>query len=386
MKKRFLFLILFCLISSLGFAREENEEVVLSHSADVMGTGGAGIAASERFGMIYQNPASLAIGDFGEFSVLRVGAMANTDLYDMYLLSQEIDSSSATYGLEDFTDDQWEMLLNVDSLVGITGPLSLGYVGQNIGLLLYSEFQTMASVEQSTGLPYVNFGSYLDLGFIVGYGMEIPLPIFLGKMSRFYAGISLKYINRIKVVDERMSLVEAFDTYSKIMDTSGGVLVGQNISADLGFNYQINERIAAAAVVRDFFNTGFYWTERNSSWEEVENSAIPMTYFYPALDIGVAFKSRVSTYRVSELNVYFDIVDCLDFSENYMLKLRLGADVTFLNFLVVRAGLYKGYPTLGLTLDLPVVKINAVYYTEELGDVPGTIPMETALLELEIKI
>lgn len=62
---------------------------------------------------------------------------------------------------------------------------------------------------------------------------------------------------------------------------------------------------------------------------------------------------------------------------SFLVKLHLGADSDFLfNILKVGVGLNSGYPTLGLSFDLPLliafhITGNLTFYGQELGTYPG---------------
>jgi hypothetical protein len=372
--------------SSLTHAGE-NEEPRITQPIDIISTGGAGIASHGRLGMLFVNPAALGIGDQSDFSILKVGAMANWDLYDYYQIYNKLDTTLPDYGISGLDQADLAKLINLRAKVGLNGPLSLGYMGNGIGILLYNDFLTSFVIKQSAGIPYVDFGTYLDAGLVVGYGFQLPLPFFIGKFARLYAGVSIKYLNRVKYEDDRLNIVEAFDIGMSIANTSRGVYLGQNIGADAGLTLMFNDQISVGIVIKDFFSTGFTWAEYNSNLEKVETgSTLPISYFYPSLDIGSAFKVRWTSYVLSDINLYFDIVNSLDFSENYWLKLRIGAEATLIKLLILRVGLYEGYPTAGIGISLPLLKINAAFYTEELGELPGTLPQSTAMIDVEFVI
>jgi hypothetical protein len=360
-----------------------NKEQRITVPIDVMATGGAGIASVNRFSMLYMNPAALGVNAYNAFSVLKIGATINYDLIELameYAEAGDIDYAN-------FSEEEWQRLLNLKAYAGINSPLALGYIGYGIGILLYNDIVTSFKINQAPGLPSVDLGIFSDIGLSVNYGFEVPLPFFIGKFSKLYAGINLKYIFRIKQDGYRMSLLEAFDIVSAITEGERGLLVGHCISSDVGFLFD-TPNIAVGLVIRDWFNPPFVWGEYNyvdGSLVKMETDyEIERTYFYPSLDIGMAYKSVQNLFVLSEMNFYFDIVNSLDFSENYLLKLRLGAEVTLLRVFKFRAGLYKGYPTIGLGIDLPVINFNFAYYTEELGRAPGNIPQERIMFDIHL--
>ncbi|NPV02759.1 MAG: hypothetical protein HPY53_15405 [Brevinematales bacterium] len=380
LKKILLFISITVVLAGTGYGVQK--EVKFTQPIDVIATGGAGIADTARFGIIFMNPAALGVNQIKGFSVLKVGLRANLSLYDLAMLGMRL--SQGETSLAALTDAEWQSILNLKSTIGITGPLMLGYIGSGLGLLLYDDIFTSVTVKQAPGLPYVEFATYADIGFTVGYGFELPMPFFLGKFTRVYGGINLKYLNRMKYVDDRMSLVEAFDMGTSIANFQKGFLMGQNISSDVGILVKMLD-FSIGLVCRDWFSTGFNWSEYDINFQKNESAPVyEASYFSPALDVGIDLHLDFGNFLINSMEIYFDVVNSVDFSESYLLKLRLGTEVKFFTFLIARAGLYKGYPTLGIGIDLPVLKINAAYYIEELGNLPGTIPQPNVMVDFQI--
>lgn len=235
---------------------------------------------------------------------------------------------------------------------------------------------------QGAGLPYVDFYTIADVGFKAGYGFELPFPFFLGKFGRFYGGFTITYLNRIKYEDPRLSIAEAFDLGMNLAQFNQGLYMAQNISSDLGFLVKL-QYVNIGVTVKNWLSTGFRWSEYTGDFQKVTNgTSLPDSSFKPSLDLGFSFNLGKKKRSPFELTLTADMVNALDFSENYFLKLRAGAEIRLIRILLARAGLYKGYPTLGVGLDLPFLKINAAYYTEELGDLPGSLPQQNVTLEI----
>lgn len=351
-----------------------------------MATGGAGLTSYEKFGMIYMNPAAFALPENGKFSLLKIGANINYDWYNLYTVYNTM--SQNNMDLSKLSSTQWKSLLNLRSVIGVTGPLALGYMWDGIGLLLYNDILTSMSVKQAPGLPYVDFGAYADLGFMVGFGFKIPMPVFLGKFTQTYGGITIKYINRFKYENPRLSLLEAYDLGMSLMTFQKGFYWGQAIGSDIGFLIR-SEQWSGGLVIRDWFQTQFNWTQYSAQFQPITNSpTIKPTYFAPALDIGGSyrFKTVLPKYMISDLILSLDIANSVDFTENYFLKLRLGAEISVLSFLKLRGGVYKGYPTVGFGIVIPFFNLSGTYYTEELGEFPGNMSQQNFVLEMQVVI
>ncbi len=358
-------------------------ETDIHKPADIMGRGGASVAITGGWNSMFYNPALLGTRDYKAFSILQAGVTANWDLYEFYQIYNTLGPSTDTSAL---TPAQWQTLVNLKAHVALGGPLALGYVGNGLGIMLYDDFDTSMVFHQSAGLPYVDFATIVDIGFKAGYGFELPFPLFLGKFGRFYGGFTVTYLNRVKYEDPRMSIAEAFDLGMNIGNFSQGLYMGQNISSDLGFLVKL-QYINIGVTVKNWLSTGFKWSEYDANFQKITGGAsISNSYFKPSLDLGMSFNLGKRAKSLMELTLSADVINALDFSENYFLKLRMGAEMRLLRILVARAGFYKGYPTLGLSLDLPLIKVNAAYYTEELGALPGSLPEQNLTLEIGLVI
>jgi len=374
----FSFLLLFAFNIAFSVEVEKN----IHYEQDMMGRGGAGLASTEGISMLFANPAALGVKKYKTFTLLKIAAKANYDLYNMYEIYNTIGSNN---DFSKLSSDQWKTLLNLKVNFGLPGPLAFGYIGHGLGLYLYDDFQTSLYAYQAPGLPYFNFSSIFDVGFRVAYGFELPSPIFLGKYSHLYAGFSLYYINRAKYEDTRMSALEVFDKGSSLIDLSSGFYNGQNIGSDMGLLATF-DHLSLAMVIRNWFSTGFSWVEKDANFNTISTTNLGSSTFPTAMDIGVKYRLGRRDTGLLSMNLYFDVKNVLGFSENYWLKIRMGAETRLLRFLILRAGFYKGYPTLGVGIDIPVLKINATYFTEELGNYPGQSPEQNVMFELKLQI
>jgi hypothetical protein len=148
-----------------------------------------------------------------------------------------------------------------------------------------------------------------------------------------------------------------------------------------------SEDLSLGLVCRDWYGTQFSWREYSVNFQQINDPAgTQPTYWAPELDAGSSYriKSILPQYFISDLTLYFDLDNITDFTEDFFLMTRIGAEITVFNFLKLRAGIYEGYPTAGFGLVFPVFTINAAYYTEELGELPGTIPEQNFVLEVDI--
>ncbi len=386
MRVRLLILFIIFLSASGVYFYAESTEFKPPPPVDIIATGGAGLTSYDKYGMLFMNPAAFALYDDLLVSLFRAGVSANYDLYNYYTIYNALQKNGGDYS--QLTPDQWKTLINAKAELGAEGPLALGFLWQGVGLLFYDDMQSSITAKQDPGLPYFDFQSYLDLNCLAGIGFKIPVPVFLGEFTTVYGGVTVKYINRLKYSNPRMSLLEAYDTEISFINFDKGFLWGQAIGSDAGLLLK-SEDLSLGLVVRDWFGTQFSWREYAANQQEIYNTNDTQpTYWAPELDIGSSYKikSVLPQYFVSDLTFYFDLDNIQDFTQDFFLKVRLGAEIGLLTFIKLRAGIYKGYPTAGVGLVFPLLSINCAYYTEELGELPGSIPEQIFILEVDITI
>lgn len=363
---------------------DSSTEVKPQPPVDIIATGGAGITSYDKYGMLFMNPAAFALYDDLMVSILRAGVSANYDLYNYYNIYNTLSRNGQNFAA--LSPAQWNSLVNAKAELGAVGPLAVGFLWQGVGILFYNEMQTSLAAKQDAGLPYFDYDSYLDFTCLAGCGFKIPIPVFLGKFTEVYAGISVKYINRIEYQDPRMSLLEAYDTALSFADFSRGFDWGQAIGSDAGLLLK-SEDLALGLVIRDWFGTQFSWREYSFNGQPVDSPTnVPSTYWSPELDAGSSYriKSVLPKYLLGDLTFYFDLDNIADFTQDFFLKVRMGAELDAFSFLKLRAGIYEGYPTAGFGLVFPVITVNFAYYTQELGELPGSEPEQEFILEMDV--
>ncbi|NPV39049.1 MAG: hypothetical protein HPY78_07205 [Brevinematales bacterium] len=348
---------------------------------DILATGGAGIAADDKTGLLFMNPAVYAMMGGRRFLLGSFGGGANFSLVDIYDIYNQLAKNSND--LASLTPDQWKKLSSLSLYTSMIGPLYLGYMGDNVGIVLFNDFRTFVKQKVSPIVPYFEWASYLDIGLQMGAGFGLPDVGWLPRQARLYGGISIKILNRVKYENERLSLLELMDKVNAIMSFQDGFLMGQAIGSDVGLLYK-QDRWRVGLVVRDWFTTSFQWVAYDARFKVISNEA-GMTTWWPSVDVGVAYQlgSVLSKYLFGNVVLYADMVNITDWRENGWLKTRFGVEGRMFGFLLVRGGLYKGYPTVGVGLDFPFVKTHMTYYTEELGTIPGASPLPILVSETQ---
>ncbi|MCX7820704.1 MAG: hypothetical protein N2258_03415 [Brevinematales bacterium] len=374
-------LIFFLLLWFPLFGIEREKSLLLP--ADIIGCGGTGITADDKFGMLFMNPASFGITPKGYFSLLKLGIRLNYDLYQYYQSYDKI-SGAMSGDMSSITPETLAIINNLKISTGLNGPLAFGYLTEGVGFLLYNDFHTSLYTKPSFLLPYADFGAYADFVFLAGFGTKFELPFYFGKIVKTYGGIAVKYINRLKYENKRLSFLKIIDMVSAGAFKEG-YLWGQAIGSDVGLMFK-GENISVGITVKDWFNTFFSWNTYDTNFQYHPEEKVEPTYYPASFNFGISYKlnNYFMKYGISDWIFAFDIVDVFYFEENYFLKLRFGTEVKFLNIFRARAGVYKGYPTFGIGAEIPFLNINFAYYTEELSSVPGYKPQQNFVLEIHV--
>jgi hypothetical protein len=399
--KNFIFDInLILLINIFVFADISVEKKNPIPPIDYIGTGGAGVASYGKSGMIFMNPASTAVDpDYWKIYIFNLGCGVNNELIEFFQQLSKISESDDENISSNKIDV--ESIVKLKALLAMQGPLSAGYVGKGFTFFVYDSLFNSLSLIPSTGLPYVSTVFLWDIGLMGGYSSKLPdewieftKP---AKIDAIYAGFLIKWIHRFKFVDERLHLLSLVDTFASMINNSSnkGFDYGNAFGTDLGTIIKWNNigigDIALGITLKDLFLPFFGWDRYNVKFQKIQ-SINSNTIFTPSFDIGVSyvFSEKYADgpwdfifYRPS---FYFDLVNSFDFSESFFNKVRMGAETKLFKFLALRMGLNKGYFSFGLGIEIPVLKLEFAYYTEEMGSYPGSNPVQIYMLNMALMI
>ncbi len=101
------------------------------------------------------------------------------------------------------------------------------------------------------------------------------------------------------------------------------------------------------------------------------------------INAGVGIDPDIGFGRLLADFDYVDVTNYLYYTgDSLWLHTRFGVQYQFPEILTVSAGLYEGYPTFGVGIDLWAVEVNASYYTEEASPIPGLNPDHIVSLQV----
>ncbi|MFP4179105.1 MAG: hypothetical protein ACLFSA_03550, partial [Spirochaetaceae bacterium] len=331
--------------------------------------GGSHTAMHDGFSSLFQNPAGLLMTEeeisFAELTFGLKGPVFT--IADTFLGGAE---------LEDISD----LLDGLYTGLDLTGPLSFGYVGEGLGL---GVFTTTTTEIKSNNPLSAKERIAQDILFTGGYAFPIIGEADEGADHRLDGGVLLKGGFRGKI--------EGGVAATELLSPSLDLLLGRPfyftslIGADVGLLYSYKDKWYAGLTGKDVFTPTLRSKYNNISEfldgvdaSKEEFGVVPFT-----LNLGGMYRWDLEERNIfiSEVKALFDYSDILDFwlyprqMINPVLHVGLGAEVTILQILDLRLGFSQGLPTAGLGLDLHFFTLNAAIFGTERSTEPGMSPV-----------
>ncbi len=335
------------------------------------GMGGAGIARTFDSSALYINPAGLARAKFSINLPLRVRADVGTSFLDkLSSYSDLINASSKS-----------QRSSNLAKLLPITIPFGyaispvLAFTQENFSVGLFCQGNTSIKLVNPVS-PEFQMSGYTDISPMIG--LSDTYTVAGQKVS---LGATLRYVSRSRLIDATGSFVYKKQIADLLADTkqdlSASVANLSGIGGDVGAMMPVGEGNFGAVL----YNLG-----SSLSGEAVGRT---LTEQLP-MHLGIGYAQPVNLDFIPFVGSYVGTLDTaidLKLLNNDMYKnIYMGVEKKILgDVLSLRGGLHQGYPTLGLSVDLMVIKFNYAYYTEEFGAKLGYEPqsfhgIETVLL------
>ena len=363
-------------ISSLSAADlYERPITIISPASSALG--GPHVTMNDGFSSLMNNPASFYSTET-EFSIAEITIGLKGPVFDIanLIISEDMAEIPA-------------MLQGIYAGMDLLGPVSFGYVGEGLGFGIYSNSYSTIS---SSGPLTVKADIGSEIILTGGYAMRMPLP--LPETHLVDAGMLLKGTFRGELSFEESAL--------NIMDIGMDTLTNEpfsfitGIGVDLGLRYSYLNMITLGLVGRDIYSPTLHNVYANyddllSGAEPIEelNGLVPF-----ALDFGIMYSPDFESKNlfISDIKVYLDYYDILDFwlypelAVNPILHVGIGAEISMLSILDVRAGFNQGLFSAGLGLDLHYFKMNLAMFGTELSTEPGLQPVYNLQLGFEFRI
>lgn len=198
--------------------------------------------------------------------------------------------------------------------------------------------------------PEAHMDIIMDYGVLGGFGLELPF-------TGLSAGVALKFLQRQSLSEIYTATDIAAENFDDRLEDD--MYSGSGFSADLGVMYEMG--------FIPFIDTNVALVVQNVPEMDMGDAKDIDTQVNLGLSIG---KSFAAFGFVAALD-YKDITGAIEEDEDIAKRIHVGAEVRFLKFLAVRAGLNQGYVSAGATLDFWVLRLDFATYSEEIGAYAG---------------
>jgi hypothetical protein len=321
--------------------------------------GGAYTAGAWRGSALFYNPASVAAKRFHMNVPVRLefgGVGGLTQLQDVVTFFKDnksdlerIDQLSPARAAE--LDREAEKLDGKGGTIRAFPAFRLGWRG--VGIQSYAILDGTPQMNSGVFQPRLDLSAFSDVGVIAAYGR----PVNLGAL--WYAGASVKYFNRWQTV-RSFSLQDAVNTpgFGDIVDLKNRL---SGVGVDVGALFPATRKLTLGLVAQDLVTMGDVKPDMS-------------------LNLGAHYR------LMPRLNLVADYRDMLNASDTPVpMHIHMGGELD-LTLLRLRGGLYQGYPTAGIGVNLWLIKLDAVYYGRERGPKLGYSPEDNVAVELQIGI
>ncbi|MCK5153058.1 MAG: hypothetical protein KAQ93_01750 [Spirochaetales bacterium] len=367
----------FFIFSISLFAEDQYETPIKIISPASSALGGTHVTRNTGFSDLMNNPAGFYSAE-SEFSIAEITMGLKGPVFDIanLIISEDLAEIPA-------------MLQGIYVGMDLLGPVSFGYVGEGLGFGIYSNSYTTISSSGPLTIEGIVGSEVILTG---GYAMGIPIPA--PETNQLDIGMLLKGSFKGELSFEKSAL-DIMDISLDTFQTEPFYFI-TGIGVDLGLRYSYKNIITLGLVGRDLYSP----TLRNVylNVDEFAAGANPVDEINGivpfSLDFGIMYSPDFESKNlfISDIKVYLDYRDSLGFwlypelAINPILNIGIGAEISMLSILNVRAGFNQGLLSAGLGLDLYYFKMNLAMFGTELSTEPGLQPVYNIQLGFEFRI
>jgi len=318
-------------------------------SAQMLGSGNAGLTDVMSVDSLFYNPANLA----------RTPQIVG----EIIILNPQVEASQNGLGIYKDIKANKDMLDVIGSVLG--HPVSLAIQNATgasfrrtaFGLFERVNLQIGIKNDAVSGLPVASVQSDVRIGAAYGIGRSFSSNV-------LHIGITGLVVQK---AEAKLS-VSALDAQSKFSGSDGssvindalkrGTAVGAHVGVLITPNAESSPEFALVAR-----NIGMTYNVGGKSEDKQPSKELQ------TVDVGFSLQPGTKN---SHSRLSIDVTDVLNKSqENFYKRLHLGAEVTFSGVLGVLGGLNQGYSTYGMFFNTKIIRLDAGIFAEELGKYPG---------------
>lgn len=381
--KKIIFIIFITLIISLPIFGQEFLSPITYISARIYGFGGALTANPTGFEGIFFNPAGYSLPSNNHFGLIDLNIYFNPDLLNLAQATNNFSNIKASLTEPAFISQLLKMKLGF----GLSGLPFIGIMSGGLLIALYDSAGLSASFIPTVAIPDVKISAIAEVGAVAGYSFKIA--------NILYIGANAKLIARAWADTPQQNLASIIDSFSSGTSTLPfDVKFGYGYGFDVGALLKLGIIQIGLSVLNlpgikiDYVKSNNIEQLMSGTLEASGTAIIPVE-----INTGVALNlGTLIPVLIDKVVLAMDIHGVNLLIEDFMVYgfnmslignyFYFGAEFRTLGLLTIRGGLYQGYPSLGFTLNLILLKLSFAYYTKELGMFPGTIPESNFILTL----
>ncbi len=335
------------------------------YNVRALGMGGAAVAVAGEDNVFFFNPALLTTLRYPRFNLVDLNLRLNTNAlaqYHFYQDHRDQLSNINRLSAEELNNLYREALsaTQQQAFVGVEGPLP-HVLSRRVGLGLFSGGQVRYEIfEGAIGIPLVDVRLQGDMQVMALLAHTFSAGP-RGRAGDISIGISGKYLKRW--VTRKTKNISGFSNNENLH-----FYRGQSIGVDVGAFYTLNRRLHFGATIYDLFATPFKWNVKGATLD----NPVPPDKISPSYRLGMVYRPGIKFKKL-----FYNLTLALDFDEpftgddTFFKTVHLGSEAQLTPLLAVRAGFNQGYPTLGLGLNLYVIRADYAFYGEEMGKFAG---------------
>ncbi len=313
--------------------------------------GGASLTRSSRNGVIFANPALMPYGGaFHRWLGNQTSIIASPD-------SARFIDQERGIGAQQSAADIVDLALNTPIHFGFNTMFSWILNNVGIGLFSHMEFDIRGRERADDFLPSIRFRADGYGGVGIGMGFRTVRWLSLGITAKAIAAAEPDI--SISLTDQEA--IAALSDYKGLLRDSG---IGLGIGGDLGMlmffqGKTIDYRFALK--IDDVGDTSFRPISLGGDGEDVIRAPFEQTY-----SVGTSVTLHNAADAIHFSLDYRDITN--EYDQPIFRRIHAGTRVVLREFVGFGAGLYDGYPTYGIQIDMVLLKLGASIYTREMGE------------------
>jgi hypothetical protein len=383
-----------------AFAKKTNQAIY--QDPYDLAAGGASLTRASRAGRLFANPALLPYG--GVFSLWfgsTTSVYANDGVCELAAspcpitgsgaaTSQDASAAAASDGTTSADPDVLNLAFRKPFRAGLSQ--NFAWVTSHVGFSIFSRSEVDLDAQKvgSTGTPQVDFQMESYSGIQLGFAMRSPVRWFsLGGAVKGVVASEPELSLGLDVMD-KLQGDQAQSFFQSQFSDKFAPRLGYGVDIGTLFFFQGSSTdFSLAAKIDDVGNTklnpapglsgmfGSQPTAADGEGTATEEVAAPVA---GVMSAGSAVTLHTGADQIHLALDYRDIANV--YAEPMFKRVYAGTKVTLRQHVGFATGIYHGYPSGGVELDLFFVQFSVSTYTRELGDKPGVNPRHYYVVSL----